>query len=68
MSHDPDEFRFRQYAEGHASDSPVDLSGREGAPRTTCLECADPLDADDIANDVGRCKECRVEDAQRTAR
>lgn len=38
MSHDPDEWRFRQYAEGNTKypydgDSPVDLSGREGAPK-----------------------------------
>lgn len=31
---DPDAQRFRDYAEGFTNASPVDLSGREGAPRT----------------------------------
>lgn len=31
---DPDAQRFRDYAEGSSNDSPLDLSGREGAPRT----------------------------------
>lgn len=33
FDYDPDAQRFRDYAEGHSNDSPVDLSGREGAPR-----------------------------------
>jgi hypothetical protein len=43
--YDPDEWRFRQYAEGHTDDSPVDLSGREGAPR--CEYCHRPIDEDE---------------------
>lgn len=38
--YDPDEWRFREYAEGHTDESPVDLSGREGVPR-------EPEDGDD---------------------
>lgn len=30
---DPDAWRFREYAEGHSNDSPVDFTLRDGAPR-----------------------------------
>lgn len=42
---DPDAQRFRDYAEGHSNDSPVDLSGHEGAPR--CSECGRAIDEDE---------------------
>lgn len=45
MSHDPDAWRFREYAEGHTNDSPVDLSGREGVPR--CSDCRRAIDEDE---------------------
>lgn len=53
---DPDHFRFRQYAEGnhsypYDSDSPLDLSGRDGAPRTcpgfNDEPCGDEVDSDE---------------------
>lgn len=47
--HDPDHFRFQQYAEGHTNDSPVDLSGREGAPR--CPNCHAAIDEDQGCTD-----------------
>src|SRR5688572_6894971 len=55
---DPDEWRFRQYAEGNTNESPVDLSGREGAPPSNCKECSDPLDKEDFDR-FDLCKECR---------
>ena len=39
MDHDPDAWRFREYAEGHSNDSPVDLSGREGYEPPCCILC-----------------------------
>ena len=48
MSYDPDEWRFRQYAEGNTKypydgDSPVDLSGREGyEPESVCRGYGSP--------------------------
>lgn len=51
VDHDPDAQRFRDYVEGHVNDSPVDLSGREGAPR--CSECGSVnLDEDENCLDV----------------
>lgn len=47
--HDPDAQRFRDYAEGHSNDSPVDLSGREGAPR--CQYCGRAIDEDEGCTD-----------------
>jgi len=44
FDYDPDAQRFRDYAEGHTNDSPVDLSGREGAPR--CSSCHAAIDED----------------------
>lgn len=46
--YDPDAQRFRDYAEGRSNDSPVDLSGREGAPRIrTCDDCGVEFLGDD---------------------
>lgn len=55
---DPDGQRFRDYAEGNTNESPLDLSGREGAPRTSCKECAEKLDDEDF-DEFDLCKECR---------
>lgn len=65
MSYDPDHFRFSEGRNGvvDSGESPVDLSGREGAPPSNCRECSERLDDEDFDR-FGTCKECRKEEPQ----
>jgi hypothetical protein len=50
FDHDPDAQRFRDYAEGHTNDSPVESDWRSAAPR--CSNCGAGIDEDEGCKDA----------------